>query len=444
MEIERKWLIDGFPAGLPLLKEARVRQGYISTAPVVRIRESVNADGCRCVLCFKGEGTLARELAERFEVSVRTIYRGRAAGGEPGGRGPAHGVFLRGGGVPHRGGRPRLCSAALPGRRKDRERRFFHERLLARYPRLRPGGIAMHTGRLFEIVYLLQSRPRMTARELAERFEVSVRTIYRDIDALSAAGVPVYAARGGGGGVGLLPGYVLDRSLLTDGEQDEILYALRAMAAAGMGGAALEKLAGLFQKSGDGWLEVDFSPWGSGPAEKRVFATLKTAILSRREIAFDYYSARGEKSRRTAQPVKLVYKDAAWYLQAYCLARQALRVFKLCRMLDVTLLDAVFTPGPQHTPQPMDPAEAPGPLLHLELMFTPAAAYRVYDMFPPEWVTQLPDGRFFVSAFYPESPWIYGFLLSFGADVAVLSPPQVQQALREAGQKVAALYSAPE
>ena len=103
----------------------------------------------------------------------------------------------------------------------------------------------MHTGRLFEIVYLLQSRPRMTARELAERFEVSVRTIYRDIDALSAAGVPVYAARGGGGGVGLLPGYVLDRSLLTDGEQDEILYALRAMAAAGMGGAALEKLAGL-------------------------------------------------------------------------------------------------------------------------------------------------------------------------------------------------------
>ena len=92
----------------------------------------------------------------------------------------------------------------------------------------------------------------------------------------------------------------------------------------------------------------------------------------------------------------------------------------------------------------MDPAEAPGPLLHLELTFTPAAAYRVYDMFPPEWVTQLPDGRFFVSAFYPESPWIYGFLLSFGADVAVLSPPQVQQALREAGQKVAALYGAPE
>jgi len=117
----------------------------------------------------------------------------------------------------------------------------------------------MHTGRLFEIVYLLQSRPRMTARELAERFEVSVRTIYRDIDALSAAGVPVYAARGGGGGVGLLPGYVLDRSLLTDGEQDEILYALRAMAAAGMGGAALEKLAGLF---GGGFFSLGLRPGG--------------------------------------------------------------------------------------------------------------------------------------------------------------------------------------
>ena len=118
----------------------------------------------------------------------------------------------------------------------------------------------MHTGRLFEIVYLLQSRPRMTARELAERFEVSVRTIYRDIDALSAAGVPVYAARGGGGGVGLLPGYVLDRSLLTDGEQDEILYALRAMAAAGMGGAALEKLAPAWEKQTGNHLVVIPSP----------------------------------------------------------------------------------------------------------------------------------------------------------------------------------------
>ena len=92
----------------------------------------------------------------------------------------------------------------------------------------------------------------------------------------------------------------------------------------------------------------------------------------------------------------------------------------------------------------MDPAEAPGPLLPLELMFTPAAAYRVYDMFPPEWVTQLPDGRFFVSAFYPESPWIYGFLLSFGADVAVLSPPQVQQALREAGWRHYSLFLDPD
>lgn len=74
MEIERKWLIDGFHAGLPLLKEARVRQGYISTAPVVRIRESANADGCRCVLCFKGEGTLAREEVET-DISAELFRR---------------------------------------------------------------------------------------------------------------------------------------------------------------------------------------------------------------------------------------------------------------------------------------------------------------------------------------------------------------------------------
>ena len=259
MEIERKWLIDGFPAGLPLLKEARVRQGYISTAPVVRIRESANADGCRCVLCFKGEGTLAREEVET-DISAELFRRLTAFTGQdlvtkdyrvyalPGGErlevslvdaGRPTAFFYAEVEFPTVEAARAFVPPPFLGEEKTESGDFFHERLLARYPRLRPGGIAMHTGRLFEIVYLLQSRPRMTARELAKRFEVSVRTIYRDIDALSAAGVPVYAARGGG--VGLLPGYVLDRSLLTDGEQDEILYALRAMAAAGMGGAALVK-----------------------------------------------------------------------------------------------------------------------------------------------------------------------------------------------------------
>ena len=131
----------------------------------------------------------------------------------------------------------------------------------------------MQQARLFQIVWALQQGPS-TAAALARRFEVSVRTIQRDIDALSGAGVPVYCTRGRGGGIGLLPGFVLDRSYLTGAEQREVLLGLQSLAAAGEAdaGSALQKLAGLFQRPEESWLQVDFAQWGAGPEEKRAGA----------------------------------------------------------------------------------------------------------------------------------------------------------------------------
>ena len=159
----------------------------------------------------------------------------------------------------------------------------------------------MHTGRLFEILYYLQAHGSATVRQLAQRFEVSERTIRRDIDALSAAGVPVYTRPGRTGGVALLEGYRLDTALLSEAEQTEVLAGLRGMA--GLGGesaaTALGKLSGALAHPGD-WLEVDFLPWGLEAAQKPLFQTLKAAILGRRRLAFTYFGASGEK--RSAWP----------------------------------------------------------------------------------------------------------------------------------------------
>ena len=119
----------------------------------------------------------------------------------------------------------------------------------------------MHTGRLFKILYYLQAHGSATARQLAQRFEVSERTIRRDIDALSAAGVPVYTRPGRTGGVALLEGYRLDTALLSEAEQTEVLAGLRGMA--GLGGesaaTALGKLSGALAHPGD-WLGWIFCP----------------------------------------------------------------------------------------------------------------------------------------------------------------------------------------
>ena len=180
----------------------------------------------------------------------------------------------------------------------------------------------MSQGRLFELLCLLLERGRMTAPQLAEHFEVSVRTIYRDIDALSAAGVPVYSTPGKGGGVSLLEGYTLHRAAFTEEEQQLLLTALRSLPGdAGQGTAeTLSKLSALFRRREPDWLQVELSRWGSAGADNAKFVQLKEAILSRRVLSFTYVGASGQTTRRSVLPARLVFKGRDWYLQGFCLA----------------------------------------------------------------------------------------------------------------------------
>ena len=192
----------------------------------------------------------------------------------------------------------------------------------------------MKNSRLFEILYLLVEKRAVTAGELAQRLEVSERTIYRDVDALSAAGIPVYAQKGKGGGIRLMDQFVLDRALLSQSQQDEILFALQAVQATGGGEEALSRLSALFRREGGDWLEVDFTDWGSGAAERENFSLVKGAVLERKPLSFTYYSSAGARSRRTVEPARLVFKAGCWYLSAFCRQKQDWRIFRLVRMED--------------------------------------------------------------------------------------------------------------
>ena len=142
----------------------------------------------------------------------------------------------------------------------------------------------MQENRLFKIVYYLLERGKSTAPELAERFEVSIRTIYRDLDAISAAGIPIYAIQGKGGGISLLQNYVLDKSILSDQEKEKILMALQGLIAIEdkKTDELLSKLGGLFQSKISNWIEVDFSDWVSNTHKQDTFNLIKEAIFNRR------------------------------------------------------------------------------------------------------------------------------------------------------------------
>ena len=287
----------------------------------------------------------------------------------------------------------------------------------------------MQESRLFKIVYHLLDKGQATAPELAEKFEVSVRTIYRDIDALSGAGIPVYTETGRNGGICLMKDFVLDKAVLSEEEKQEILTALQGIRTLrNVGGSQiLQKLSAVFHLDSADWLEVDFSRWGNEGADNEKFEALKSAVIHCRHVKIRYAGSYKAVSERIVQPCKLVYKATAWYLKAFCTEKQDWRVFKLSRILDLELLNETF--ARREFPEPED---ASGDRYRqITLRFPKEMAYRVYDEFDQSQIRQQENGDLIASAKMPEDGWLTGFLLSFGTQVEILSPADLKEIIAE-------------
>lgn len=269
----------------------------------------------------------------------------------------------------------------------------------------------MQESRLFRIVYCLLEKGQATASELAERFEVSVRTIYRDIDSLSAAGIPIYAESGRNGGIRLMPDFVLDQTVLSEEEKQEILSALQSInITQNMGESqTLQKLSALFDLPSDKWLEVDFSRWGDQKFDNEKFELLKRAVIRCKSVRIRYAGADGTERERTVQPHKLVYKSKAWYLKAFCMEKQEMRTFKLNRILDYEILEEDFV----RRRIPVETDDAPIDCSLITLRFPKEMAYRVYDEFDKTRIRKEENGDLIASAAMPEGAWLTGFILSF-------------------------------
>ena len=289
--------------------------------------------------------------------------------------------------------------------------------------------------RLLGIIYILMNRGMVTAAELAEHFEVSVRTIYRDIDSLSLAGIPVYARKGKNGGICLTEQFVLNKMLITEAEQQQILSALVCVRETGAqeGENTLQKLGDFFKTEPVNWLAIDLSDWSG--TRKQLYEDIKQAILMRKIISFDYYGQNREMGRRTVEPVQLLFKEYTWYLNAYCRERQAMRLFKLFRMKRLEVSEETFPlrevreQEQQAEKHGMDfPVSLPA---EITLWIDKKEAYKVYDRFEESELEELADGNFIVHMHYYPDEWVYGLILSFGASAKVLAPEEVKREISD-------------
>ncbi len=297
----------------------------------------------------------------------------------------------------------------------------------------------MKTNRLFEIIYILLDRKTVTASELAKHFEISQRTVYRDIEMLSQSGIPVYMSKGKGGGISLLPGYVLNKAVLTENERTEILSSLKAMNSIGVINqeTAIGKLGKMLGAAPADWIEVDFSSWNHSQKDVMYFETLKNAILNKKMVSFTYTSSRSEKLRRKVMPLRLVFKGTAWYLYAYCTVREDYRFFKIRRIGDISVTDESFekrAPEKLFSEYFMDRSK----WIEVTFKISPIMAFRIYDEIENYQTDE--HGNFICQLLLPDIDTVCSYAATYGEYCTVISPDNVKNEIKKRIEKTLKNY----
>ena len=296
----------------------------------------------------------------------------------------------------------------------------------------------MKDNRLFRILYYILEKEKVTANELAEKFEVSVRTIYRDIDSISSVGVPIFTTQGKGGGIKIDNEYILNKSLFDANEKEQIIAALQGLEKTNKvyKSELITKLSALFKIKNSNWIEIDFTSWGSNNTYQDLFNTLKIAIINKNIISFSYNSSKAEKINRRVKPIRLLFKEQDWYLYAFCLLRNDFRYFKLSRIKDLEVLAINYEDNFENIVLKREIKYEN--TVNIKLKFNKSVAFRVYDEFKA--IVEDKKGNLYVEMKIPNNYKLYNYIFSFGANVEILEPKEIRNQFKNMINKIAKKY----
>lgn len=300
----------------------------------------------------------------------------------------------------------------------------------------------MKIDRLIGILSILLQQEQVTAPYLAEKFEVSRRTINRDVEALCKAGIPIVTTQGKNGGISIMDGYRMDRMLLTSEEMESILTGLRGLdsvSGTGRYRQLMEKLSPGSRAVMDEeqHILIDLSSYYKQSLAPKM-ELIGQAIHNCREISFQYYSSKGETHRRV-EPYLLVFQWSSWYVWGYCRQRCDYRLFKLNRMLGLEMLDCHFAPR-NPPPYQIQPEKAFEPRLDVKVMFQSSARWRLIEEYGTESFEEQEDGRLLFSFSFTDKEHLFGWLLAFGERAELLEPASLREELRALALRIAETY----
>lgn len=294
----------------------------------------------------------------------------------------------------------------------------------------------MKIDRLIAIITLLLQEDKLTAPELARRFEVSRRTITRDVEHLCKAGIPVATAQGYGGGISIAKGYTLDKTVFTKDELQTLFAGLQGMNSVTNPASAnrlLDKMYDNHAVTTDCFM-IDLASFRR-PSLTQKIETLKAAILNRHLVSFRYDSGKGESSR-TIEPYHIVFKWSSWYVFGYCLVKNDFRLFKLNRLWDLT------DTGDAYLPRciPSDKLNFDGHLTQvqarLKAVFSASERYRLIDEYGTDCYTVSDNNDLLFERDFASYENMREWILSFGSSVTVCEPAELKEDIINEAKKV--------
>ncbi len=308
----------------------------------------------------------------------------------------------------------------------------------------------MRIDRMLSIVVILLNRRRIKAKELSERFEVSLRTIYRDIEALNLAGIPIISNQGIDGGYEIPENYKLNRQFLSPSDMKSILSALKGMNTTlddVQLGIIFEKIQSLLPESekngidaGEEIIVFDTIGWDNSDRYAKKIQTIYDTIKTLKIIEITYRDGNGSGSGRKIEPMTLFQKGYAWYLFGYCLKRNDFRIFKLSRIKRIRVSEQTFVRKQAHYRSTFQQWQPPGKMVDAILKFSSDIRHVVEDYFESALVIDKDSRSITIKVTLPNGDWLTGMILSYGDSIEVLSPESLRGGIKKKIKKMTSLY----
>lgn len=301
----------------------------------------------------------------------------------------------------------------------------------------------MKLDRLVAIIMLLNNRERITARELSEKFQVSVKTIQRDMEIIERAGVPIVSFKGNGGGYGIIEDFKVNNSSMTKEEAalvNKLLKGLNSSYENAETIALVNKFESIKNVTGNSEdrLIIDFSKWGRGEGLNKIINIVDKAILNRNPIKFQYINGSGECSERIIEPYKIIFKSLSWYVYGFCTLKNEMRIFKVTRIKDITVCEGTFEVKELASEDIFK--EKDYERTEIQLKFKNNFKGMLMESF--EEYKELKEENGYITAIIkiPYSNWVEGMLLSFGDTVEVIKPEFLRINIKNKLEKMINLY----